>query len=193
MGKSYLASQVMYVVKTFYIVFRNHLYLIGGTRMDDRLFRTAMGKFPTGVTVLLTENEGTVHGMTANAFMSVSLDPKLVVVSIKKNARMLSKIQQTKKFTVNILSSEQEEISKAFAGQLKEDYNISFEKLSEQPVIPEAIAQVACTVSSEHVEGDHILFIGKASDIQVTDGNPLLFFNGRYHTLKENEVNVTSY
>lgn len=157
--------------------------------MDDRLFRIAMGKFATGVTVLLTEIDGEVHGMTANAFMSVSLDPKLVVISIKDSARMLPKIQSSKKFTVNILSSEQEEVSKVFAGQLKGSHDIKFEKLGDQSVIPGAIAQVACTVSAEHVEGDHTLFIGKVSDIQVADGNPLLFFNGRYETLKE-EVEV---
>ncbi|MFJ8235325.1 flavin reductase family protein [Ureibacillus sp. NPDC094379] len=161
--------------------------------MDDRLFRTAMGKFATGVTVLLTEIDGEVHGMTANAFMSVSLDPKLVVISIKENARMLSKIKESKTFTVNILSSEQEEVSKVFAGQLKGDYTIPFDKLSDQPVVPGAIAQVACTVSSEYVEGDHTLFIGKVIDIHVTDGDPLLFFNGSYQTLKENEVNISSH
>lgn len=161
--------------------------------MDDRLFRTAMGKFATGVTVLLTEIDGEVHGMTANAFMSVSLDPKLVVISIKENARMLSKIQESKTFTVNILSSEQEEVSKVFAGQLKGDYTIPFDKLNSQPVVPGAIAQVACTVSSEYVEGDHTLFIGKVADILLTDGDPLLFFNGRYQTLKEQEVNISSH
>lgn len=161
--------------------------------MDDRLFRTAMGKFATGVTVLLTENNGEVHGMTANAFMSVSLDPKLVVISIKENARMLTKIQESKSFTVNILSSEQEELSKIFAGQINEGYNVPFDRLSNQPIIPGAIAQVACTVSAEHIEGDHTLFIGKVSDIRVEEGEPLLFFNGRYHTLKENAVNITSH
>lgn len=159
------------------------MFFIGGDSVEDRLFRTAMGKFATGVTVLLTENKGEVHGMTANAFMSVSLDPKLVVISIKENARMLSKIQESKKFTVNILSSEQEEISRIFAGQLKENHQLEFDKLDNQPVISGAIAQVACTVSAEHLEGDHTLFIGKVTDIQVTDENPLLFFNGRYHTL----------
>ena len=72
--------------------------------MDDRLFRDAMGKFATGVTVLLTENEGETHGMTANGFMSVSLDPKLVLISIGHKAKFLEKVSQTKKYTVNILA-----------------------------------------------------------------------------------------
>lgn len=59
----------------------------GEYRMDNRLFRNAMGKFATGVTVLITENDGVPHGMTANGFMSVSLDPKLVVISIGHKAK----------------------------------------------------------------------------------------------------------
>lgn len=151
--------------------------------MDDRLFRNAMGKFATGVTVIVTETNGEAHGMTANAFMSVSLDPKLVVISIKENARMLQKIQEAKKFSVNILSASQEEISKIFAGQIK-DCEVTFERLADVPTIPGAIAQVVCEVSAEHIEGDHTLFIGKVIDIQVDDAEPLLFFNGKYRNLE---------
>ena len=151
--------------------------------MEDRFFRDAMGKFATGVTVILTEKDGVPHGMTANAFMSVSLDPKLVVISIKENARMLSKIQESKKFSVNILASEQEDISKIFAGQIK-DQQVTFESLADIPVIPGALAQVVCEVSAEYVEGDHTLFIGKVYAINITDGDPLLFFAGKYRCLE---------
>ena len=71
--------------------------------MEDRLFRNAMGQFATGVTVVTTEIDREIHGMTANAFMSVSLNPKLVVISIAEKAQMLRKIQQTKRYVVNIL------------------------------------------------------------------------------------------
>jgi flavin reductase (DIM6/NTAB) family NADH-FMN oxidoreductase RutF len=151
--------------------------------MDDRLFRDAMGRFATGVTVILTEIDGDQHGMTANAFMSVSLDPKLVVISIKENARMLSKIQESKKFSVNILAEEQDDISKIFAGQLK-DQRVSFGRLADLPVIPDALVQIACDVSASYVEGDHTLFIGKVKDITITDGNPLLYFAGKYRNLE---------
>ena len=64
--------------------------------MDDRQFRNAMGKFATGVTVIATEVEGEgIHGMTANAFMSVSLDPKLVVISIGEKVKILNKIKDS--------------------------------------------------------------------------------------------------
>lgn len=150
--------------------------------MDDRLFRNAMGKFATGVTVIVTEVEGKPHGMTANAFMSVSLDPMLVVVSIKENAKILPKIQHSGKFTVNILSSNQQEISMIFAGQLK-DKEVEFNRLNDQPIIPDALANVTCEVTAEHVEGDHTLFIGKVTGIEIKEGEPLIFYNGKYREL----------
>lgn len=156
--------------------------------MDDRLFRDAMGKFATGVTVLLTENEEEVHGMTANGFMSVSLDPKLVVISIGHTARFLEKVTASKTYTVNILASDQEHYSRHFAGRPNE--HVIFDRLANQPVLKGAIAQVACEVVAEHVEGDHTLIIGKVCDIHVTTGDPLLFFGGQYRILQDVPTNV---
>jgi len=154
--------------------------------MDDRLFRDAMGKFATGVTVLLTENEGETHGMTANGFMSVSLDPKLVLISIGHKAKFLEKVSQSKKYTVNILAEDQEHYSRHFAG--KPDEVVEFDTLAELPVLKGAIAQIACDVVSEHVEGDHTLFIGKVVDLHLEDKDPLLFFSGKYRQLTQFET-----
>jgi flavin reductase (DIM6/NTAB) family NADH-FMN oxidoreductase RutF len=153
--------------------------------MDDRQFRDAMGKFATGVTVIATEIEGQAHGMTANAFMSVSLDPKLVVISIGKNAKMLNLIKQSKIFSVNILAADQQEVSMIFAGQIKENREVEFDDLDGKPVIPGTVAQIACEVSAEHIEGDHTLFIGKVTDIHLEDVEPLVFYAGRYRSLSE--------
>lgn len=156
--------------------------------MDDRSFRSAMGKFATGVTVITTEVDGNVHGMTANAFMSVSLHPKLVVVSIGERAHMLEKIKKSKKYAVNILSAQQQELSMIFAGQIKEEREVSFDTLNGQSVLKGALAQVTCDVIGEHVEGDHTLFIGKVTDIHLEDHEPLLFFNGKYRSLLADEI-----
>ncbi|RID88217.1 flavin reductase [Peribacillus asahii] len=155
--------------------------------MDDRKFRNAMGKFATGVTVITTELEGEVHGMTANAFMSVSLDPKLVVVSIGQKAQMLEKIKASRIFAVNILAANQQELSQIFAGQVKEKKEVDFDRLEGQPVIKGAVAQITCEVVNEHVEGDHTLFIGKVTNIYLEDHDPLLFFNGQYRSLLQQE------
>lgn len=157
--------------------------------MDDRQFRTAMGRFATGVTVIATEVEGEAHGMTANAFMSVSLDPKLVVISIGQKARILSKIQESGIFTVNILAADQQEMSMIFAGQIK-DRQVEFDRLDNKPVLSGAIAQVACEVSAEHVEGDHTLFIGKVTDIHLEEKEPLIFSNGKYRSFEKEQTAV---
>lgn len=154
--------------------------------MDDRLFRDAMGKFATGVTVLLTENEGETHGMTANGFVSISLDPKLVLISVGHKAKFLEKVSQSRKYTVNILAEDQEHYSRHFAGRPGDA--VEFEALAEQPVLKGAIAQIACEVVSEHVEGDHTLFIGKVIDLRLEEKNPLLFFSGKYHQLNAVET-----
>ncbi len=156
--------------------------------MDDRIFRSAMGKFATGVTVITTEIDEQAHGMTANAFMSVSLDPKLSCVSIGEKAQMLDKIKHSKKFAVNILAANQQELSMIFAGQIKEKIDVSFENLGGLPVLKGAVAQVACEVVNEHVEGDHTLFIGKVIDIHLEEEEPLLFFNGQYRSLLSKEI-----
>jgi flavin reductase (DIM6/NTAB) family NADH-FMN oxidoreductase RutF len=153
--------------------------------MDDRQFRSAMGKFATGVTVVATEVAGDVHGMTANAFMSVSLTPKLVVISIAEKAQMLEKIKQGKSFSVNILAADQQELSMIFAGQLKNQHEIVFDRLEGIPVLPGAIAQIACEVTAEHVEGDHTLFIGRVANINLEDSDPLIYFSGQYRMLTE--------
>ena len=152
--------------------------------MDDRLFRTAMSKFATGVTIITTEHEGQAHGMTANAFMSVSLQPKLVVISIGERARCLNKIRESKVFAVNILAEDQQEHSMIFAGQKKDGIHIEFDRLADVPVLRNALAQISCEVTSEYVEGDHTLFIGKVRDIKIEDKEPLLFFNGQYRALQ---------
>ena len=155
--------------------------------MDDRLFRDAMGKFATGVTVLTTENEGVPHGMTANGFMSVSLDPKLVVISIGHKAKFLEKVQASGKFAVNILADDQEHYSRHFAGRPGEE-PVVFNQLEGLPVLDGVVAQIACQVVSTHVEGDHTLFIGQVLDLQLTDKEPLLFFSGQYRQLAQYET-----
>ena len=153
--------------------------------MEAREFRNAMGKFATGVNVIATEVDGKVHGMTANAFMSVSLEPKLIVISIKEDASILEKIKESQIFSVNILAADQQKESMIFAGQIKNNEDIPFEKLDGKPVLPNALAQLSCEVSGEYVEGDHTLFMGKVTDVRLEDGDPLIFSCGRYRTLNE--------
>jgi flavin reductase (DIM6/NTAB) family NADH-FMN oxidoreductase RutF len=117
----------------------------------------------------------------------VSLDPKLIVISVREQARILSLLQESQTFSVNILAEDQQEVSMIFAGQLK-DKQVEFDHLDGKPVIPGAIAQITCEISAEHVEGDHTLIIGKVTDIHLEDKEPLLFYSGKYRTLKEEKT-----
>ncbi len=147
--------------------------------MDDRAFRDAMGKFATGVTVITTSVGGQIHGMTANAFMSVSLKPKLITVSIDEKAHMHSKMQQSDMFAVSILREEQEAVSMNFAGQKKND-GIDFEWHQGVPLIKNALTSIICNVYQSIKVGDHTLFVGEVIDLKLNKGTPLAYFEGKY-------------
>lgn len=153
--------------------------------MEDRIFRAAMGKFATGVTIVTTELDGEVQGMTANAFMSVSLEPKLIVISVANKAKMKDSIKNAGSFAVSLLANDQEEMSMYFAGQIKEKREIAFKSFDGMPVIDGALATITCDVHNTHIEGDHTLYIGKVRDIAIKEGEekPLTYFSGRYYEL----------
>jgi flavin reductase (DIM6/NTAB) family NADH-FMN oxidoreductase RutF len=157
----------------------------GEHEVDDRLFRNAMGSFATGVTVITTEVSGEVHGMTANAFMSISLNPKLIAVSIGERARMLQHIKEAKQFAVNILTSNQVNESKQFSGQLNLEEEITFSTFKGLPVLPNSLAVVTCKLHSEYVAGDHTIFIGQVTGVKLEQHDPLLYSQGKYRELKE--------
>ena len=156
--------------------------------MEDRLFRDAMGKFATGVTVITTKLDDTTYGMTANAFMSVSLNPKLIVVSIDARASMLANIHASGTFAVNILAEDQQYLSQHFAGKREEGVDIPFTTLEGYPVLEGAVAQIVCDVKTAHVEGDHTLFIGHVTAIHIEARQPLLFYSGKYEALQPSQI-----
>lgn len=155
--------------------------------MDDRLFRNAMGKFATGVTVITTKLGEDVHGMTANAFVSVSLNPKLVLVSVDHKATMKRYIENAGKFAVSFLNQDQKDLSAYFAGQIDEFRDIEFHWFQEMPTIKEALVNIVCELHDSIDAGDHTLFLGKVEGLEVRDGEPLAFFEGKYRELGNSE------
>lgn len=151
--------------------------------MDDRTFRTAMGKFATGVTVITTKLGDEVKGMTANAFMSVSLDPALVLISIGENAHLNKYVRNSRKFAVSILSSEQQDMATCFAGQVQEERKIDFNWFNGMPTIKDSLVNLTCDVHNTVVAGDHTLYIGEVTDVCIADGEPLAFYSGKYNDL----------
>src|SRR4051812_30747148 len=103
-------------------------------------FRSAMGHFATGVTVVTTQVGETTHGMTANAFLSVSLNPPLVLVSVDNRARMNQYLDISKRYGVSILAAHHDKLSTHFAGRPQEEIELSFTHENDIPLIKDAVA-----------------------------------------------------
>jgi flavin reductase (DIM6/NTAB) family NADH-FMN oxidoreductase RutF len=141
--------------------------------------RRAMGRFATGVTVVTTAQRDQVHGMTANGVMSVSLDPPLVVVSLGAS-RMDDLLPKTRRYGISVLGAEQEELAMHFAGRPVEDLAPRFTWWKELPFVDGALAHVGCKVDAIHQAGDHRLWVGRVEYMEYRDGEPLLFYGGRF-------------
>ena len=152
--------------------------------MDDRLFRDAMGKFATGITVVTVDYENEIMGMTVNAFMSVSLDPKLIAISIDESASMYDILQETKKFGVSILTKNQKDLSMIFAKQIEEDREVNFLQQDGIPVIEDSFVTLSCHVQDMIKAGDHMIFIAEVSEIVINEGEPLAYAESKYQSIK---------
>src|ERR1700733_2793844 len=127
-----------------------------GTPTDQRRFRDALGTFATGVTIVSTRLDDLVHGMTANGFMSVSLDPALVVISIASGARMHEILLRAGRYGVSVLSREQDRASRHFAGRPQAG-QIELVESAGVPLVDGALTHVVADVVDAHPAGDHPL------------------------------------
>jgi flavin reductase (DIM6/NTAB) family NADH-FMN oxidoreductase RutF len=138
----------------------------------------------TGVTILTTRTAEQVHGMTANAFMSVSLAPPLVLVSVDRRARMSHLLHEGVRFGVNVLEAEQASLSDHFAGRAVEGgEEPRFELVHDTPLVEGALAHLVARVVRSYWGGDHSLFLGQVEFARYGEGEPLLFHGGRYERL----------
>jgi flavin reductase (DIM6/NTAB) family NADH-FMN oxidoreductase RutF len=149
-----------------------------------RELRSVMGRFATGVTVVTTTHKDTIHGMTANAFLSVSLRPPLVLVSLGR-CRMSEMLPRTGRYGVSVLASDQEDFAAHFAGQRISPVDPTFTWEKDLPLLDGALAHVGCRVVDVHAAGDHVLWIGEVEHLSHREGEPLLFYTGRFGTLRE--------
>lgn len=157
--------------------------------IDEKDFRRVLGAFATGVTIVTARAGDKVHGLTANAFCSVSLLPPLVLVCVNKNAQSHEVITQGKCFAVNILSADQRHIAERFAQEALSSA-ARFEKLELRtavtgaPVLGESLGWVDCKLTASHDGGDHTIFIGEAVALGGGEKeSPLLYFRGEYQIL----------
>ena len=153
---------------------------------QEATFKAAMSQFPSGVTVITTHSaSGEPVGMTASAFISVSLNPPLVLESVAKTAQMHAHLSEQPRYAVSILSAGQAPVSNHFAGWGAEGYQPPLSELGGLPTIEGSLARLACPIVQRVDAGDHTLFIARVDEAELEQGDqdPLIYAKRGYHTL----------
>jgi len=151
---------------------------------DD--FRRVLGHFATGVTVVTTcDADLKPTGLTVSAFASLSLDPPLVLACVDHKAQSFPALRDSGRFAINVLTTEQQEISRRFATTRLDKFDGVPYRLGAlgAPLIEGALAHLECVTVGAHVEGDHTIFVGRVEHGSTGTGEPLLYFRGRYGRL----------
>ena len=154
--------------------------------VDAKTFKDALSRFPSGVTVVTAEESGEVHGITVSAFLSVSLDPPLILVSIDKRAKSHDVFGRVGRFAVSVLATGQEAVSNYYAGWRQPGQVVELARPDmSTPVVPDALAWIDCALHQAVDAGDHTLYIGQVEGVTTRDGEPLIYFRGRYRAFAD--------
>lgn len=152
---------------------------------DDRMLRLALGRFATGVAVVTRQDQGAPVGMTINSFASVSLDPALILWSLRKESSSRDAFTADGAFAINVLSENQRDIALHFAKGHTADR--AFFDLPDEgdvaPAISGCLARFDCRVHSTVDCGDHIIIIGKVLAASQSEEPPLLFYSGAFASI----------
>lgn len=156
--------------------------------VDTRHLRNALGRFATGVTIVsCLDADGGFVGLTANSFNALSLEPPLVLWSLREASPSLHAFLAAPRFAVNVLAEAQVELSRRFASRREDKFGDGLWALGEQgaPVLAGCAAVFECEQVSQQVAGDHRLFIGRVLACTESAVPPLVFQGGHYHLLGE--------
>tara|TARA_Y100001970_G_C14139611_1_gene806336 strand:+ start:571 stop:1035 length:465 start_codon:yes stop_codon:yes gene_type:complete len=151
-------------------------------KINSLIFKKAMSKFTTGITVVTIKTESGYIGKTVNSFTSLSLNPPLILFSLDKKSSSINEYKKSTFFGVNILTKKQKDISKFFSSK-KSKWNDTdfFLSKNKVPMIKNCIVNLDCRIKKTSKEGDHILFICKINEISINNSTtPLVYFNSEY-------------
>jgi flavin reductase (DIM6/NTAB) family NADH-FMN oxidoreductase RutF len=149
--------------------------------IDPQLFRRVMGRFATGVTVVSFLRGGKPAGMTVNTLLSVSLDPPLVLISVRKASSFVDDVRVGSRYGISILSEKQHMLGPHFSAHPGRDVSVQFKEHDGIPLIADSLAQIVARVVDIHPAGDHLLFIAEIEHLaHGPEAQPLIFFSGRY-------------
>ena len=152
------------------------------------MLRAALGRFATGVTIITCAGpDGTAVGLTANSFCALSLDPPLVLWSLRRVSPSLAAFDAAPHFAVNVLAETQVDLSRRFASPVPDKFAEGAwgAGLGGAPVLAGCAAVFECEVASRQVAGDHVLYIGRVLRLADLSVAPLLFQGGHYRMLGE--------
>lgn len=154
--------------------------------LDTVAFRTSLSRFASGVTVLTTRaSDGRDLGMTATAFSSLSLDPPLVLVCIDRDASIAPALESAEHLAVHVLGADQEPLSRRFA--LKDGDRFAGLEVTRGEggvaLLPGALVRLECRIVERLPGGDHVIVVAQVLGAEVAEGEPLLYFRGRYARL----------
>ncbi|MCU0475203.1 MAG: flavin reductase family protein [Anaerolineae bacterium] len=158
--------------------------------IDTALFRNTLAQWASGVTVVTTTHDGQPYGMTASSFSSVSMTPPLILVCVAHRANLHQHILASGVFGVHILSDQQTDLGRLFAGQMP-DITDRFAAVPHHlgqtgsPIFEHALAWMDCRVHQAVEAGDHTVFIGEILDAGANDGHPILYYNRRWGHFSE--------
>jgi flavin reductase (DIM6/NTAB) family NADH-FMN oxidoreductase RutF len=149
-------------------------------------FRAALGRFATGVTIVTARApDGSLVGLTANSFNSVSLNPPLVLWSLALSAGSMQAFSRGSHYAINILASDQKALAERFASRSADRWaDVAWrEGMAGAPVLDGAAAVFECFNRSRYEEGDHVIFVGEVECCEYSaDADPLIYHGGRYYT-----------
>jgi flavin reductase (DIM6/NTAB) family NADH-FMN oxidoreductase RutF len=157
-----------------------------GVRPDA--FRRAMARMPTAVTVVTAFGPDGPSGLTANAVLSLSLDPPLMLAALDRGSRTLRSVEHAGRFGVNVLGAGQAKVARSFATKLEMNEKwegIAWSERDGIPALDGILLWAACDVRDVISGGDHVIVTGAVLDAAAGDGDPLVFYEGAYMPLSE--------
>ena len=159
--------------------------------VDRALFLEAMGRFPTGVTIVTTvDQHGQPWGFTASSFASLSLQPPRILVCLDASANCHPSFASADGFAVNILGVEQEDLARHFATKMADKFSgRNFEPGELRlPLLPDAVATLECRTAGRFPGGDHTILVGEPVAIRLRSGSPAVFYHHRFWRLPDDTV-----
>lgn len=154
------------------------------SEVDPRALRDTLGRFCTGVVLATGVFEGRPCGFAAQSFVSLSLDPPLVALCPARTSSSWPLLRASGSFCINVLGAQQKALCDAFARSGGDKFaGVDWRAgATGSPIVDDVLAWVDCDLEAEHEAGDHTIAVGRVRDLRImdADGDPLLFFGGRY-------------